>query len=266
MKDYYQILGISPDAGEEQIRRSYRAQALKYHPDRNPGNPEAEERFKAVAEAYGVLIDPVKRREYDALRRTGGSRRQAAGGFQYSQEDIFRDIFRDPRFNAVFHELFREFQRAGVRGDQRFFNQTFFGGRGFMFGGVFFFSPFGSQQARGHAGQARVSEQGFPQLKPLDALKRLGRRVSRIIGKGPKQLPGHRDGVASGDLTYSLVLDREAAENGTWVKVALDRGSGRESLKVKVPARTKSGTRLRIRGKGMKGPDPGDLYLVIRVS
>lgn len=65
MKDYYQILGISKDASEEEIKKAYRNLAFKYHPDRNQGNTEAEERFKEVSEAYEVLSNAQKKREYD---------------------------------------------------------------------------------------------------------------------------------------------------------------------------------------------------------
>ena len=78
MKDYYKTLEVSPDASEDQIRKAYRRLALKYHPDRNPGDSRAEEQFKEIAEAYGVLVDPAKRAEYDQWKRTG-ARDRAAG-------------------------------------------------------------------------------------------------------------------------------------------------------------------------------------------
>ncbi len=70
-KEYYEILGLKPDASPEEIRKAYRKLALHYHPDRNRGNPGAEERFKAISEAYGVLIDVEKRRMYDLSRGAG---------------------------------------------------------------------------------------------------------------------------------------------------------------------------------------------------
>lgn len=82
-KDYYAILGVSRDADAETIKRAYRRLALEYHPDRNPGNKEAEERFKEIAEAYEVLSDPEKRRQYDLFGTTAG----AGGGM--SAETIF---------------------------------------------------------------------------------------------------------------------------------------------------------------------------------
>ncbi len=95
-RDYYEILEISKDAGESEIKKAYRKMAIKFHPDKNPGNTEAEEKFKEAAEAYEVLRDPDKRQRYDrfgheGLRGTGGG-----GGYGMSMDDIFSnfgDIF-----------------------------------------------------------------------------------------------------------------------------------------------------------------------------
>ncbi|WP_287417305.1 DnaJ domain-containing protein, partial [Oceanithermus sp.] len=65
MKDYYAVLGVSRDASQEEIKKAYRKLALKYHPDKNPGDPSAEERFKEINEAYAVLSDPEQRARYD---------------------------------------------------------------------------------------------------------------------------------------------------------------------------------------------------------
>ena len=98
--DYYATLGLGTEATEEEIRRTYRRLALEWHPDRNPGNPRAEERFKEISEAYAVLMDPAKRRSYDAARSAG-----TTTSFDPSREDVFRDLFADPRASAVFEEL-----------------------------------------------------------------------------------------------------------------------------------------------------------------
>ena len=102
MKDYYKILELPKDASEEQIRKAYRRLALRHHPDHNSGDSGSEERFKEIAEAYGVLIDPAKRSQYDHWLRASAQERAAGGGFNYSQEQILQDLFRDPRFSRVF--------------------------------------------------------------------------------------------------------------------------------------------------------------------
>lgn len=94
-RDYYDVLGVSKDASEDEIKKAYRKIAIKYHPDRNPGNKEAEEKFKEAAEAYDVLHDPQKRQQYDqfGFNGPGGS---DFGGFSGNMDDIFSmfgDIF-----------------------------------------------------------------------------------------------------------------------------------------------------------------------------
>ncbi len=85
MKDYYETLGVGRDAGEDEIKKAYRRLALKYHPDRNPGDKSSEEKFKEIAEAYGVLIDRSKRAEFDMYGADSGRN----GFSRYSREDIF---------------------------------------------------------------------------------------------------------------------------------------------------------------------------------
>ena len=99
VKDYYEVLGVQKGANKNQIKDAYRKLALQYHPDRNK-SPEAEERFKEVSEAYAVLSDDEKRRQYDSFGREGVYQR-------YSQEDIFRgadfgEFFRGGGFGGCF--------------------------------------------------------------------------------------------------------------------------------------------------------------------
>ena len=76
-EDYYAVLGVPEDASDQKIKKTYRALAVKYHPDKNSGDKKAEEKFKGISEAYYTLGDPKRRKEYDNLRRMGGS----TGGF-----------------------------------------------------------------------------------------------------------------------------------------------------------------------------------------
>lgn len=110
-RDYYEVLGVGKDADEDALKKAYRKLALDNHPDRNPGNAEAEKRFKEAAEAYAVLSDPQKKARYDQYGHAGVDGPQGGGGFQ-SAEDVF----------AAFGEMF-----GGGGGG--FFEQFFTGGR-----------------------------------------------------------------------------------------------------------------------------------------
>ena len=99
-RDYYEVLGVGRDASEGEIKASYRKQALKYHPDRNPDNSEAEARFKECSEAYEVLSDPQKKSQYDRFGHSALEGNFGSGGFQWSDfthatdfEDVFGDFF-----------------------------------------------------------------------------------------------------------------------------------------------------------------------------
>ncbi|MGP4026232.1 molecular chaperone DnaJ [Actinomadura sp. 3N407] len=89
-KDYYKVLGVAKTASQEEIKKSYRKLARKYHPDANKGDTDAEDRFKEVSEAYDVLSDDKRRKEYDAVRSMpGGFRGQQGGGFPFDLGDLF---------------------------------------------------------------------------------------------------------------------------------------------------------------------------------
>ena len=95
-RDYYEVLGVDKTASEDEIKKAYRKIAIKYHPDRNPGDKEAEEKFKEAAEAYDVLSDPQKRARYDQFGHAGMSGQGGFSGGGFSMEDIFSqfgDIF-----------------------------------------------------------------------------------------------------------------------------------------------------------------------------
>ena len=261
MKDYYQILGVARDTGEDEIRRKYRKLAMQYHPDRNPDNPEAENSFKEVAEAYGVLTDPVKKRQYDRARATGATWQQNGGadGFNYSQEDILRDLFRDPRFQQMFQGLLREFQRSGFRANSSFIRQSFFAGKGtLLFGGLFLFGSI--------AGPALLKSvrKGLPKNS---VLKSVGSTVSTLLG-GKKRNdiePSETASQAALDITYITPLTAEELHQGKVVQVVSQGPDGQEMLKVKIPPDSRSGQKLRLVGKGAQGEQGrGDLYLELQ--
>jgi len=108
-RDYYEVLGISKDASEDEIKKAYRKIAIKYHPDRNPGDKDAEEKFKEAAEAYDVLHDPQKRQQYDQFGFNGPAGSGGFGGFSsaggFSMDDIFSmfgDVFGGGGFGGGF--------------------------------------------------------------------------------------------------------------------------------------------------------------------
>ena len=90
-RDYYEVLGVGKSASADEIKKAYRKLAIQYHPDKNPGDKEAEEKFKEAAEAYDVLSNPEKRKRYDTYGHAGmGGASGAGGGFGgFSMEDIF---------------------------------------------------------------------------------------------------------------------------------------------------------------------------------
>ena len=260
IKDYYTILEVTPESDEEQIRSQYRKLAMRYHPDRNPDDPKAEEKFKEIAEAYGVLTDPQKRSQYDAAKAAGmdWQHGETQDGFSYSQEDILRDLFSDPRFQAMFQGLLQEFQRSGFRHSGRFVRQSFFGGKGMFIGGLFMLGSL--------AGPALLKSAGknLEDKKTNSLLQNVGRTFGSLLG-GPKEQeepvmqPQER---GTDDLTYLMRLTGEELEQGKSVQVVSQGPDGQEMLRVKIPPGSRSGTKLRLRGRGNAGPDGrGDLYL-----
>ena len=299
LKDYYQILGVSSDTPAEEIKKAYRKLALATHPDRNRQDPRAEERFKEINEAYGVLSDPEKRAQYDDHRRygpygpTGGTGRPRPG-FGYSQEEILRDLFRSRHSQDLFTELQREFQRVGFRFDEGFLNNLFFGGQTIFFKGVIWTDSqgprvfgFGDQK-----GKPKPHQTNGPQSVPVDRdrpkgllagglslLAKAGKRVAgyllnKALGVPDLQqaasLPKHKDEQAGGDVTYNLTISADQAISGGKVLVDLPHLTNGGKISVNIPTGVKTGTRLRLKNLGEHwggtGGRRGDLYLELRVE
>ena len=111
-EDYYELLGAEKSASAEELKKAYRKKAVQYHPDKNPGDKEAEDKFKELNEAYAVLSDPKKRSEYDTFGSAGFHQ-------QYSQEDIFRNF----DFGGTFRDM-------GMGGGEDIFSRLFGGAFG----------------------------------------------------------------------------------------------------------------------------------------
>ena len=122
-RDYYEVLGVAKTASADEIKKAYRKLAIKYHPDRNPGDKEAEEKFKEAAEAYDVLSNPDKRARYDQFGHNMGPQGFGGGysGGGMSMEDIFAnfgDIFENMGGFGGFGGFYFLYERRGARGEQ----------------------------------------------------------------------------------------------------------------------------------------------------
>jgi curved DNA-binding protein CbpA len=269
-RDYYATLGLHTEATEDEIRKAYRRLALEWHPDRRPGDPRAGDRFKEISEAYAVLSNPSTRREYDRARAGGGA-------FRHTREDLLRDLFASPRASAVFEELAREFERRGMRVDRRYFQHTLLGGRVVVSGGLFIISPIslipplfrlaraavrGSRGSPGVSGPEARPLQGRPGL--LAGLTRLGRGLLALTARATAGPP---PAIGAEDVTLPLRLTRREAKRGAQRRVTLDWVREPEEVLVTIPAGVRSGTRLRLRGKGRARPDGtrGDAYLAVEL-
>lgn len=250
MKNYYEILEVEKNCTQDELKKKYRKLAMKYHPDRNPDNPELQEKFKGIAEAYGVLSDADKRKQYDMYIKTGG-RFKGNSGFTYSQEDIFKDLFNDPKFQHMFKGILKEFQKTGMRSNQEFVRKSFFSSKGSFVSGMFMVGGIAAKITK-----SKIKEK----LPSSDSvMKNLGRKVGSFLGYGssaPKQLS------ETGDIAYTLELSSDDLKFGKVVEIEVPTEAKKSRFKVQIPAGSSSGQRLRLKGRGERTSlGMGDLYL-----
>ncbi len=248
-KDYYKTLGVDQKVGAKQIKEAYRKLAFQYHPDRNKGNPEAAERMKWINEAYAVLSNPAKRREYDMLRKQFGS--SAYGQFRQAYSD--QDIFSGSDVNHIFEQMARAF---GFRGSDEIFREFYGQGyRNFHFRrpGVFargwvFTGPSGK----------RASQQ--PQF-PFTG--NLGKIYKYLF----KKLSGFELPENGADINEVIYLSPQQAQEGGPYAYYLKKKS--KKLVVKIPPGVKERQKIRLAGMGEDGKGggaPGDLLLKVHVT
>ncbi len=230
-KDYYQILGVPKTATDKEIKKAYRKLAREYHPDANPNDPRAEEKFKEINEAYEVLSDPEKRKKYDQF----GAQWKNFTGAGGRPEDFWRQYGAGargagapgggPSYRTVSPE---EFEQMFGGGFSDFF-ETLFGMRG--------------------GGRSRAAGAGFDDF---------GFGGARTSGAYARPMRGR-------DIEHPVTITLEEAYRGSSRTLQLDG----ERIEVKIPKGVKTGSRVRVAGKGEPGRNggkPGDLYLKITVA
>jgi len=300
-EDYYRLLGVSKNATPEEIKKQYRKLAMKYHPDRNKGNAEAEERFKKINEAYAVLSDPEKKKKYD----TFGSERFHQ---RFRQEDIFQgfdigDILKDFGFSTddVFSSMFG---RGRGRRKQRTAPRNPFASQGAHFQDMFAgSSPFDRRDVPHHGAHRHAEiEVSLEELArgahKTVVLSHAGQRETLSVKIPPGTLPGQKlrlagkgesgtggAGGVTGDLYlnvraqahpvfrpegYDLHLEREIKVSEALLGTVLEVPTLLEGpRRVRVPAGTRPGARIRLPGMGLpraKGGGAGDAFLSVKLQ
>lgn len=271
--DLHAVLGVDEGAGPEALRKAYLALAVKYHPDRNPGDPAAEERFKEISQAYAILSDPAARARYERLRpkkrgpagaASGGGRPESgprqsgspggsassagqkdaggaagAGGAARSGEADFEEVlsgfFKTAKGRETLRDLENELSKAGIKFKVEDFAEWF-------------------KKRRPAAAASEPAGSFWTRL--------LSRLTGGLFRAEEKRY----------EVNYKISLSPQAASAGTLVEITYQRDEGPSPggrrLKVKIPAGTKNGDRLRLAGQGRLKPDQsrGDLILTVLVG
>lgn len=279
-KDLHAVLGVDEQAGPEVLRKAYLALAVKYHPDRNPGDREAEERFKEISQAYAILSDPAAKARYERLRpkktgpagssagtaRSGGasarpeSGPRPAGGNGSSAgagssgagasagtdnsaragetdfDEVLASFFKTAKGRETLRDLEGELNKAGIKFKVEDFAEW------------------------------------FKKQQPAAASEPAGSFWERLGSWLPGAASRARKKERQYEVQYQISLTSQAAAAGTTVEITYQRDErsiqGAHHLKVKIPAGTKNGDRLRLAGQGRQKPDQsrGDLILTVLVG
>jgi len=250
-RDYYEVLGVNRDAGEDEIKKSYRKLAMKWHPDRNPDNPKAEEHFKEAKEAYEVLTDGQKRAAYDQYGHAGLGQQAGTGGGGAQGFGGFGDIFSD-----IFGEIF---------GGQR-------GGRSTVYRGAdlrYNLEIALEQAAHGFETKIRI-----PTLAECETCGGSGARKGTQAQTCPTCHGAGQVRISQGPFSIAQSCPRC---HGTGKVIANPcpacSGAGRvkhqKTLAVKIPAGVDEGDRVRLSAEGepgVNGGPPGDLYVQVHIK
>jgi molecular chaperone DnaJ len=246
-RDYYEVLGVNRDAREDDLKKAYRRLAMKWHPDRNPDNPKAEEHFKEAKEAYEVLSDTHKRAAYDQFGHAGVDPGAATGG-------------PGPGFGDIFSDIFGEIFGGGRAG-----RSTVYRGADLRYNLEIALE----QAAHGFDTKIRI-----PTMAPCEVCSGTGARP----GTQPQPCPTCRGAgqvrVAQGPFSIAQTCPR-CHGSGTVIPnpCSACSGSGRvklqKTLSVKIPAGVDEGDRIRLGGEGepgVNGGPPGDLYVQVHIK
>ena len=296
-KNYYDILGVKEDASADEIKKAFRKLAMKYHPDRNPGNAEAEAKFKEISEAHETLADPKKRSEYDNFRKYGAFAGAGGpqGGFGGQAGFDFSEMFRQGSGGRGGFQTFRF--GGDMNGFEDILSQFFGGGMG---GATFRGGTRRPRKRRGRDLRATVTvsfKEAIQGTKKRLRLKQTGKTLDikipagitdggkvRLRGQGlpPMQaIPGQPAGP-NGDLivTVRVMSDQHFERKGndiyTQVTVSFKDailGAKKEvrtlnkTIKVTIPPGTQPGAKLRLKGLGLAvNGNQGDQYVVVNVE